>query len=378
MAIVTIYSQARTLTESTKKGKPKAYFQFWGFHLPAIILVVYMAKCNFEAFYFFEGFICIVVVVAHVIGFQWFDVETPTHCCRCSWCFCIFHSILLEMSVTLIALFAMYFIFSIPTIILVYYLYPTRTLIRLPLIINAVLYTSSLPALLLFQCERCCHPCTRHCVAKKLHGKNGCLICCKSRASRCALVDGEPIPLEERATNHDNYYATEYENIRKKNNRLACVTYVCHPIATLLVLIIFIFFVITISELLDLHRQSSDSNFKLILTLVPSLVLLFGSWYKLDVFFDIEKEKSKKELLEEILQEIKESNNQELKEVTSPPQHLVHHLSNQQVCPFRANQQQECPNLQERLFRTKHLNLIAHRQKDQGCCREHFHKPILD
>ena len=34
-------------------------------------------------------------------------------------------------------------------------------------------------------------------------------------------------------------------------------------------------------------------------------MLLFGSWYRLDVFFDIEKKKSKEELLSDILKEMK-------------------------------------------------------------------------
>lgn len=78
------------------------------------------------------------------------------------------------------------------------------------------------------------------------------------------------------------------------------------PLGTLFLLAVLILFVIVLSELIKVHDYSNNNNNNQpeMLTLVPSLALLFGSWYKLDVFFDVEKKKSKEKLLQEILQKM--------------------------------------------------------------------------
>ena len=74
------------------------------------------------------------------------------------------------------------------------------------------------------------------------------------------------------------------------------------------ILAILILFIKIIHNLTDLHLSSvKDLNLNLLLTLAPTLLLLFVSWYKFDVFYDLkdEKEESKKELLlKEILEKI--------------------------------------------------------------------------
>ena len=310
VVLVTIHSQVTTVT---KKRKPKAYFQCLGFHLFSLVLLSYTLHLNNVSLNSPLAFTSGLMVGA-VINLLWSDVETPTHCCRSSQCFCM----LMFMSVCLLFAFTAYFIFSIPTIILVYYLYPTRTLLRLPLIINAVLYINSLLALLLFQCERCCFPFVflRHVKVQSFTGYivHSFMSCRHTHILPLTvpiglrklwtliwgLTNAESIPFEERVTNLD-YYVSE---------KKSCVTYFCHSIATLFVLISSIYLLSIISELLDLYSQSSNSNLNLLLILVPSLVLLFGSWYKFDVFFDIEKEK--------LMQKLKESGSPPSKQPESP------------------------------------------------------------
>ena len=373
IALVIIYSQAKNIiiTKSKKKRKPKAYFQFWAFHLFALVFLTYTVYLNYQISYTDIMLPCGLManVLLTWIVF-WLDIETPTHCCRCSQCFCISHSILLIISAFLLLTFTAYFIFSIPTIILAYYLYPTENLVHLLLIINAVLCINSLLALLLFQCERCCHPCTRHCVAKNptFTSLRSCLTTCKSRYRRRQLTAGttanelqetqpllvqeppdkqqdgppqwfqhtailkgllyilekikrpinaESPTLEERAENHDQYYGHIYDSLEKKNC-LVCVTYFCQPIGTLFILILFVYFAFMIYELLELHRQSSDSDLKLLLTLVLALVLLLRYHFKLYGFFDIKKENSKEELLQVILQELRDSSSQPIEPPCSP------------------------------------------------------------
>ena len=62
----------------------------------------------------------------------------------------------------------------------------------------------------------------------------------------------------------------------------------------------------TVSDLVELNLKHyvNQDQVILLLTLVPILLVLFGSWYKHDVFFGTTEEKTEL-LLKEILQEIK-------------------------------------------------------------------------
>ena len=334
-----IYSQAKVITKFKEKRKPKAYFHFWAFHLFALLFMSFIAlSYRHNTSFPIVSFSIVLLAVGIMVSIA-YNVETPNHCCRCSrYLFCFSHFSLIFISVCLLTTFTTYFIFSIPTIFLVYYLYPIRTLIRLPLIINAVIYINSLLALLLFQCERFWYPCVWHCTARNLsltcHWSCHTPICCRrrgthgttahelrkeaqdnqqehsNRLTQCVRtiwdhwksVLTESIPPKERVENHDQYYhGYKYQNFNY-------MLFLVQIIVTFAILIVLMVFVYIIYELQNLHTpQSSNSNLTLLLTIVPSLVLLFGSWYRLDIFFDIEKEKSQKEILQEILQVFKKS-----------------------------------------------------------------------
>ena len=364
-AVLTIYSRAKIITKSTAKRKSNVYFHFWAFHLFALLSMSYTIYLNYQnsdSLRFIIAtlaFSLIMGVLATAIGLKMFDVETPTHCCRCSQtCSCISHYMLLFMSVCLLTAFTIFLIFSIPTIILVFKQDSTLTLAHLPLIHNAVFGTNFLLAKLLFQCERCCHPCTRLCVAKNPTLTNSCNILrlpvlifrhlCNFMCCRCCLripavteictglgnlwtlalelMDTESIPLEQRADNHNKHYDREYNNLKC----LACVTYFCHPIATFVILILWLLYLYTMSELLKLHR---DSSIKLLLTSVPNLFIMIGAWYKSGVL-NIGKAKSLKESLQKVAQMIKNSGSQPstppgspLEQPTSQPAGMSDHLS---------------------------------------------------
>ena len=76
--------------------------------------------------------------------------------------------------------------------------------------------------------------------------------------------------------------------------------YLLQPPATIMVLMILVFFIVILSDLLNMDRSKfTDKNqVELLFTLVPSVALLFGSAYNLDFFFkdvDILKEKEGKD-----------------------------------------------------------------------------------
>ena len=391
--LITVYSRAKVVTQAKDSSrKPKAYFQFWAFHIFATSFAILTITQNFMNHESNNVPSLIMLIWVAVSGFiigifslTKFDIETPTNCCRC--CHGFSHCIVLWMSLCTSLSIICFTIFSIPTIILVYYLYPARTLLRLPLLTNAVLYINSLLALLLFQCERFFYPFVKNPKQEKIvcydimgtfaklfkfrtelrkeqliygrgvkftelkqkeavdidllndphhfdhinhgpydnckisyHLKSCCRSCCNSLGN-CVygivirylkLIRIRNPPLAERAVAYHNFYATRYNKEvleETEENCLMYTTYLCHPIGTMILLGILILFVKIIHDLTDLHLSSvKDLNLNLLLTLAPTLLLLFVSWYKFDIFYDLkdEEEESKKEvLLKEILKQEK-------------------------------------------------------------------------
>lgn len=62
------------------------------------------------------------------------------------------------------------------------------------------------------------------------------------------------------------------------------VAILAQPIVTILALILLIFFIVTLSDLLNMDR-SKFTDKELLFTLVPTVALLFGSIYNYDFFF---------------------------------------------------------------------------------------------
>ena len=312
--LIPVYLRAKVVTESKGSRKPKAYFQFWAFHVFATSFVILTVIQNYDESNNVPSLIMLawVTVLGFGIGIfkKNFDIETPTHFCRC--CHSCSHCIVLWMSLCSSLFFISFALFSIPTIILVYYLYPARTLLRLPLLTNAILYINSLLALLLFQCERLFYhyTCIKNVEPKRMQSKEidensliG-LLCGSLREASRLYLNHEDSPLEQRAISHNKFYSSYYT----EENCLIDSMYLSSPMATMITLAILILFVIIIHDLTDLHISSvKDLNLNLLLTLAPTLLLLFVSWYKFDIFYDLkdEEEKSKKEILKEILKQEK-------------------------------------------------------------------------
>ena len=279
VAIFTILPHVQRKIESKNGKKPKAYFQFWASQFFILGLGIWTLVHNAHVqptddddddlplvgILLSMSLPGILIVTISPVFFT--DMNTPTQCCCC--CRGFFRIFVTYLAMVTTTFFFLVFIASIPSIIFIYYLYPVQTLVRLPFVINSVLYINSLGALLLYQLERCFYPCTPRSV---MHGKeiSGCCNRCKS-------------PLrEERLKAHHEYY-------RKYYNENKCAPLLCHlqPLATAIVLVILILFIVILSDLLSMDRTkfTEKNEVEMLLTLVPTVALLFGSIYNKDFFF---------------------------------------------------------------------------------------------
>ena len=295
--ILTFFPIVQKKIESKNGIKPKAYFQFWASQPLILVLGMWTivknsyfnsngnidSNNNVHISVFFTLTIVVVIVMTLLLlpfisMLSLFDLNTPTQCC----CYC---KVFVRVSITFMSLatttfFSMVFLISIPSIILIYYLHPVQTLARLPFVINSILYINSLGALLLYQLERCSHPCSHPCSAKT---EESCDRECE-QFKHCL----SPFH-KERAKVHNEYYR-EYRECTGEQLPRQCLKYTScfmQPVATILVLIIVVLFIVILSDLLNMDRsQFTEKNeVELLFTLVPSAALLFGSVYNLDFFF---------------------------------------------------------------------------------------------
>ena len=281
--LVVMYPIAEENIKSKGSKRPKAFYQFWASHVVILAIIIHtLAKSDgFIILYIVATIgICIALLMlpfnvlyvctrdrSETTVDQDGDETVSTHsCCTCQCTISVLSIMLFELAICL-------FLAMTPALIFIFYLYPTQTLIRLPFIINAIFYTNSLLALFFYQCERFY----------------------KYRKIR---------PHKNRNRTEKSNCCSNYCNSRQYT---FCSKYISQPIVTLCALTILVSFILVISDLFKLHQNhfTSKSDVETLILLVPTLLLLYGSWYRLDVFFDIEKKKSKEELLSEILEEIK-------------------------------------------------------------------------
>ena len=345
VTLTIVYSLAEKQVEPSNGQKPKTYFQFWAFHVSVIGFGAYFAVRNF--FFNSNGNayetlrISNAILLFHVTfglvyygacfpllhGVRSLDIETPTQCCRCC-CQRCSHYTTLVVSVFIMSFFINFFINFAPTLIIIYFLYPTRTLIRIPLYINSIFYINSLLALLLFQCERIFYPPLKLCevkICKQRTGKKRANCLCfrelwlKLRHRERISEDDQTYrqyvdrkeykdtvrPLHKRrAKIHDKFYLSYYVNETFKNKpKLTRTAYLLQPVGTIFVMVTLIILIVIISDIMSLETGPKSSQLDLLLMLVPTVGLLFGSYHKLDLFFDIEGEALETDP-DELLQEV--------------------------------------------------------------------------
>lgn len=163
---LTIQFNVAETIKATKKHKPKLYFHYWS---AVIILLVWYASSkpfvySFDLVSPLTFTLAINVAYWHMFAvgsaFQSDSKHTilysaplanciPTTCCKV-----IFKYFMTLFGHTIILLLICYIIHSVPTIILVYYLYPLHTLTRVPFIYGAIFYTIALGSHVLYMLEK--------------------------------------------------------------------------------------------------------------------------------------------------------------------------------------------------------------------------------
>lgn len=162
--------------ETTEKGKPKLYYHFW-----SSALLIFLGIWGYEVlyqglitksqtvspYYYLYSFLtyammliqsscgAMIAMCAAARGGDLFSVPISEFCCseKCRICWLWFMTVVgFSIFLSLIS----YLLYAIPTIVLVYYLYPVRTLIRTPFIISAIFYTIAFLSLALYQFEKVC------------------------------------------------------------------------------------------------------------------------------------------------------------------------------------------------------------------------------
>jgi hypothetical protein len=185
----------------------------------------------------------------------------------------------------------MFSLFTIPTLIYIFYLYPARTLARTPLIVAAVIFINTLLAQLIYQCEIFSYLfCRYKCVTK--WGEKFAQYCTNTIRTLPFLNKVPHPPLEIRAKTHNMYYESETEKIQ---SCLQVCSYCLLPIGTAFTIAITIVFLIMTTELTTLNRNTDDENYQQLLTLVPALALLSGFWINWEEFCGTKKKKREAE-----------------------------------------------------------------------------------
>ncbi len=178
------------------------------------------------------------------------ELNTPTHCCTGISKMCC-HTTLTIISASTVAFFLACLNVIIPKVTFVYYLYPTRTLARLPFLITAFIYINSTIALLIFYIENAVYIAIRN-------------------------IDRE----------ESKYHMSHYD----LTLRLVVILAPC-PIFFVLMYVVLV--VIVIGGLAFTHSNNfKDNQLETLIALLPSLFLLLGSLHKRDLFFMDRKEEN--------------------------------------------------------------------------------------
>ena len=324
--------------ETTDKGKSKLYYHFWS---AAVLIVVglwvyeviyhvhniksYQSKIPYSLLLMLMVMISFfgTIIAFWTVGGKVKLFSAPLSgccCCTCSkrcrtgWSCCM-TAIGMYLMISLVT----YLLYATPTIVFVYYLYPTRTLIRVPFIIGAIFYTIALQSLVLYQFEKvihvmCCgsHECSNIDEDMKPLVENNTpnsfgtqsleVNNTGSRSQICPCnceLDKQHIEKQHRLNNE--YYTEKFEEDLKIISK-SCYTLIAFAqlLAGIAMLIAFIYGEIVIANLV--FKQTNNTDINSLLALLPTVIVSVFAWFGRSFIFDVRediKELSKKESVEE-------------------------------------------------------------------------------
>ena len=333
--------------ETTSKGKPKLYYHFWStvaliiggvwgrhevWHIPNPAPVIFLTESMACA--------CYVMYSRRRQRKQLFSAPLSECCCN-NKCRLVWSWLMTIIGFFFTLSFVFYLLYVLPTIMLVYYLNPTRTLICVPFIISALFYTIALESLVLYQFEkitvylavRVCYG-TDHdlmtdeeeCEERNAdhngygslqdnpHGSRSMMESHEStelvtpKRSRsvtrnhavqqhltCTHIFNAQLRQNEQQHNYNiNYYKKKIKEDMKISGLLCALTALVQLVASALILAVYVYGALLLTKVV--FKQSSDTDNSSLLALLPTVILSVVTWFGRSLIFDVREDITDSEL----------------------------------------------------------------------------------
>ena len=323
--------------ETTDKGKPKLYYHFW-----SSIALITVGIWGYEVIYHVVHYgsqpyaiVLTLMTVESIIGVivamssgarggdNLFSAPLSDFCCsnkcRMGWSW-----VMTPIGLFIFLSLIVYILYAIPTIVLVYYLYPTRTLIRVPFIIGAVFYTITFLSLVLYQfekigivalrCSTCCHQRTNGYYdidyESNRNESNHFDLEFPDRLNSDHELQIADRPRHRRPPVDSFYYRHSWFNVRKvawshrRSNRyyynklredLEIIQSWCYPVigifqlvAVMAILVAFVYGEVLLAQLVFKRTNNTDINS--LLALLPTVIFSIFAWFGRNLIFDVRED----------------------------------------------------------------------------------------
>ena len=296
----TLYFPIEESIRVTEDRKPKLYFYFWSTILTVFGGFLYVVQMTtlLDNIALFTAAICLIIVsllfpvvivsvdirasrntgkiVVTKLFTSPFAALVPTILCKFVWqCFTT------AFGLYFFGILLCYLIYITPNMVLVYYFYPLRTLIRALYVIGAAFYTVVLGAFLLYQFERAIETLKLYCYTL-IH-----------RCARWNRTSSQPFTtrteLDEKY--HKNYYLKEFKDAVRKYGGVCAVLMIplniLKFVLALLVLVVYIHAELILGELLFEKTTTVEANINSLLAILPTMLLFIATWLGREFFFDL-------------------------------------------------------------------------------------------
>lgn len=284
--------------EATDNGKPKFYYHFW-----STMLLITGGIWGYEVCYHafrkfplrFNPYLLLLILMFTISSFgtvialssvrgkiKAFSAPLSECCCcnKSKCCRLLYTKCMTALGLYLTISLVTYLAYATPTIVLVYYLYPTRTLIRVPFIIGVIFYTIALQSLILYLFEILHHGMTQYKLCwinnspsyRSMEDPSDQSV--DDNKCRCEW-DGRHI--EEQCEHSNKYYTKKMEEEKIISQQCYLILAFIRLVAGIIILAAFICGVVVIASLV--FEQTNNTDTKNLLALLPTIVFSIFGWF---------------------------------------------------------------------------------------------------
>ena len=317
---------SEAINKSSGKRKPKLYYHFWS----AVLLIIgglwgYEVICHIKKSYLYAILLFLMIVMSlygTIVALssdekiKAFSAPLSESCCcayskRCRNRWSCFMTIIgVYFTISLLT----YLLYAVPTIVLVYYLYPTRTLIRVPFIIGAIFYTITLQSLVFYQFEilcygHCCKPKYRSRIplveltdTKNSYGGTQSLEVNNTESKSqetvdpllkinclCTKCEWDEQHIEQQYRCNIEYYTEKSkEDMQSASRQCHTIIALARFFAGIIILAAFIYGEIVVANLV--FKQTTNTDISSLLTLLPTVLLSIFAWFGRSLIFDVRED----------------------------------------------------------------------------------------